>query len=71
MEPALEGIEPEQFAEPAVWPEWKPFTRGEYALSYDPNATPESTDTETETQPAAPPKPRTGGSRGNGECRNC
>ena len=28
MEPALEGTEPEQFPEPAVWPEWKPFTRG-------------------------------------------
>ena len=30
---------PTPFPEPAVWPEWKPFTRGEYALSYDPNAT--------------------------------
>ncbi len=28
MEPALEGTEPEAFPEPAVWPEWKPFTRG-------------------------------------------
>ena len=38
MEPALEGTEPEAFPEPAVWPEWKPFTRGQYALTYDPNA---------------------------------
>ena len=39
MEPALEGTEPASFPEPTVWPEWKPFTRGEYALTYDPNAT--------------------------------
>ena len=72
MEPALEGTEPEQFPEPAVWPEWKPFTRGEYALSYDPNASPSTdTTTATETEPAASPKPRTGGLRGDGVCRNC
>jgi penicillin-binding protein 1A len=57
MEPALEGTEPEAFPEPAVWPEWKPFTRGQYALTYDPSP-PASTDTETETEttpvPAAP-----------------
>jgi penicillin-binding protein 1A len=47
MEPAHEGIEPESFPEPRVWPEWKPFTRGEYALSYDPYAVPETTETET------------------------
>jgi hypothetical protein len=51
MEPALEGTEPTPFAEPAFWPEWKPFTRGQYALTYDPNAT-ESESTETETTPA-------------------
>jgi penicillin-binding protein 1A len=50
MEPALEGTEPTAFAEPAVWPQWKPFTRGEYALAYDPSATAsESTETETAT----------------------
>jgi penicillin-binding protein 1A len=54
MEPALEGTEPEAFPEPAVWPEWKPFTRGEYALTYDPNAS-ASTDTETETETTPPP----------------
>ena len=51
MEPALEGTEPEAFPEPAVWPEWKPFTRGQYALTYDPSPAP-STDTETETETA-------------------
>ena len=34
-----------------MWPEWKPFTRGEYALSYDPNAVTTDTETETETEP--------------------
>jgi penicillin-binding protein 1A len=53
MEPALETSEPAVFPEPKVWPEWAPFTRGEYALSYDPTATPETTDTETD---AAPPR---------------
>ncbi len=69
MEPALEGTEPSYFPEPAVWPTWKPFTRGEYALSYDPSYTPETTETETEaeteTHPATPPQPRTGGTRGD------
>ncbi len=62
MEPALEGTEAAPFPEPAFWPEWKPFTRGQYALSYDPSyVAPEST--ETETTPAAqapPPAPPTG-----------
>jgi penicillin-binding protein 1A len=66
MEPALEGTEPEAFPEPAAWPEWKPFTRGQYALAYDPNAA-ASADTETETETApvpttpapTPAKPRT------------
>jgi penicillin-binding protein 1A len=54
MEPALEGTEPTPFAEPSVWPEWQPFTRGEYALTYDPSAT-ESEETETEPdEPDAP-----------------
>ena len=57
MEPAHEGIEPEAFPEPRFWPEWKPFTRGEYALTYDPSYTPETTETETtETEPT-PAKP--------------
>ncbi len=53
MERALEGTEPAPFAEPAFWPEWKPFTRGQYALAYDPRASEsESTETETTTGPA-------------------
>jgi len=50
MEPALEGTEPAPFGEPSFWPEWKPFTRGQYALAYDPSAS-ESESTETETTP--------------------
>ena len=49
MEPALEGTEPTPFGEPAFWPEWKPFTRGQYALAYDPSATVSES---TETTPA-------------------
>jgi hypothetical protein len=60
MEPALEDSEPEAFPEPKVWPEWKPFTRGEYALAYDPTAT-ETTDTETDaTRPRSPAVPYAG-----------
>jgi penicillin-binding protein 1A len=73
MEPALERIEPESFPEPSSWPTWKPFTRGKYALTYDPTyVAPESTDTETQTekQPVRPPPSRTGGRR-DGLCRNC
>ena len=57
MEPALEGTEPAAFSEPAVWPEWKDFTRGKYALTYDPTYVPPETSTETEStpEPAAPP----------------
>jgi penicillin-binding protein 1A len=65
MEPALERTEPRSFPEPRAWPEWKPFTRGEYALTYDPSYTPATTETETETEtePAPPAEPRTGGLR--------
>ena len=66
MEPALEGTEPSPFPEPAVWPEWRPFTRGQYALAYDPTAS-ESESTETETAavstPTAIPVPATGRGR--------
>jgi len=60
MEPALSSTEPTPFAEPAYWPEWKPFTRGRFALTYDPSAT-ETTETETTEKgqttktPAVPP----------------
>jgi penicillin-binding protein 1A len=64
MEPALDNTEPSAFPEPKVWPEWKPFTRGEYALSYDPSAAAtETTETETEAPAQAPPPPRSGGLR--------
>ena len=47
MEPALDGVEPRSFPEPNFWPEWQPFTRGQYALTYDPSYTPETEETET------------------------
>jgi penicillin-binding protein 1A len=59
MEPALDNTEPRAFPEPNVWPTWNPFTRGEYALSYDPNAEPETTE---ETDPT----PREAPERGSG-----
>ena len=48
MEPALDGVEPRRFPEPTFWPEWQPFTRGQYALTYDPSYTPETEETETD-----------------------
>jgi penicillin-binding protein 1A len=68
MEPALDGTEPRSFPEPRRWPEWKPFTRGDYALSYDPYAAPETTETETETEaePDGPPPPARPVERGGG-----
>jgi hypothetical protein len=69
MEPALDNTEPSAFPEPKVWPTWKPFTRGEYALAYDPSAVEtettetETTETETEAPSQAPPPPRAGGRR--------
>jgi penicillin-binding protein 1A len=60
MEPALEGTRPHAFPEPDSYPVWKPFTRGRYALSYDPYAnrsTETTTTTETtDTTPATPTK---------------
>jgi penicillin-binding protein 1A len=58
MEPALEGREETDFAEPSFWPEWEPWTRGEYALTYDPTYTAtESEETETEPESEEPPPP--------------
>ena len=48
MQPVLAGTAPVQFPEPDSWPVWKPFTRGRYALAYDPNPQ-QSTTTETTT----------------------
>jgi membrane peptidoglycan carboxypeptidase len=59
MEPALDNVEPAAFPEPKVWPTWKPFTRGEYALEYDPTPayTTETVDTEPSTSRSPPPPP--------------
>ncbi len=62
MEPALDGTEPEAFPEPKLWPQWKPFTRGEYALTYDPSA-PSTTDSTDETETAPPEPPARGAER--------
>jgi penicillin-binding protein 1A len=40
MEQALAKAPVVGFPEPSKWPAWKPFHRGPFALSYDPNATP-------------------------------
>jgi penicillin-binding protein 1A len=60
MQPALEGTEATAFPEPARWPTWQPFTRGEYALAYDPSAVPDATTQEETTEPEKPagPPPR-------------
>jgi penicillin-binding protein 1A len=69
MDDALDGVPETEFPEPDRWPTWKPFTRGKYALTYDPRppATTETeTGTQTETQPetgpqSPPPAPTTTG----------
>jgi penicillin-binding protein 1A len=60
MEPALEGVPDAEFPEPDNWPTWKPFTRGDYALSYDPYYRPETTETD-EDGSEGEEKPSTGG----------
>lgn len=53
MEPALERRESRDFpVEPSQPVDWQPFTRGEWALTYDPYAKPETTETETTDEPA-------------------
>jgi penicillin-binding protein 1A len=79
MEPALETVEPTPFAEPAYWPEWQPFERGRYALTYDPYYTPPASEEEEEEkekgdeegdsekpadEPTEPKAPRAGGDDG-------
>jgi penicillin-binding protein 1A len=65
MQPALEGTEPTPFAEPSRWPTWQPFTRGEYALTYDPSYVPEETGEESTpgdgTTPEGPPSTKPAG----------
>jgi membrane peptidoglycan carboxypeptidase len=62
MGDALEGTPETPFTEPDRWPTWKPFTRGQYALSYDPNYRPETEETEeteesSKTEQPAGPRP--------------
>ena len=66
MQPALAGTPKAQFPEPDSWPVWKPFTRGRFALTYDPNAarsttTTSSTTTTGSTQATTSPTPTTSG----------
>src|SRR5262249_18459623 len=70
MEPALASTEPAQFPEPSSWPVWKPFTRGQYALAYDPNAHATTTTTETTTSTTTAP-PKTSGATQSPCGRNC
>ena len=56
MDPALEGTPESEFPEPDSWPTWTAFTRGKYALSYDPYYRPETSET-TETEEAENEKP--------------
>lgn len=53
MAPALDRREITPFPEPSSWPVWKPFTRGKYALAYDPRPA----TTTTETEPEEPEQP--------------
>jgi penicillin-binding protein 1A len=57
MEQALEGTEPTSFPEPSVWPTWEPFTRGEYALDYDPTYVPPADEDEEDDEPPEDTKP--------------
>jgi penicillin-binding protein 1A len=57
MDDALDGTPETPFAEPDHWPTWKPFTRGQYALSYDPNYRPETDETDETGEKPAPAKP--------------
>ena len=50
MEQALAGTKPHDFLDPDSWPTWKPFTRGKYALSYNPYY--QATTTTTTTTPS-------------------
>jgi penicillin-binding protein 1A len=73
MQPALDGTPRTAFTEPDSFPVWKPFTRGRYALSYDPYATKHTTTTTTGTTqpnetsttraPATTPTTTTGSNR--------
>jgi penicillin-binding protein 1A len=57
MESALEGVEPSEFPEPSVWPDWQSFTDAEYASSYDPSYVPSPAPATEETQKPPPTPP--------------
>jgi penicillin-binding protein 1A len=52
MEGTIGLREPREFAEPRTEPQWQPFERGKWALTYDPYYVPPETDT-TETDTTA------------------
>ena len=52
MEPALEERPGPPFPEPAVWPTWRPFTRGKYALDLRPERAADTDTTTTDTTQA-------------------
>ncbi len=55
MEVALVRTPPSDFREPKLWPEWKPFTRGQYALAAAP--TTESAEATTIEDVSLPEEP--------------
>ncbi len=56
MDQALAGAPVREWVEPVSLPEWTPWQRGPYSLSYDPYAAPATTE-DTETEPAEQPPP--------------
>ncbi len=58
MEVALARTPPTDFREPKLWPEWKPFTRGQYALGAAPAAEPRETATAEDVSLPEEPEPR-------------
>jgi penicillin-binding protein 1A len=56
MERALAGAPVREWVEPVELPEWTPWQRGPFSLSYDPYVAPATTE-ETETDAVEPPPP--------------
>jgi len=63
-EERVAGVQAEREPVRAYWPEWRPFERGRYALTYDPNYTPpeeteeeETTERQADEEPSQPVKP--------------
>ena len=71
MEPALDRTDPEAFPEPSSWPTWTPFTRGKYALTYDPSYSRTTTTTTTSTEQTTPLPPTTDSAPKSPCSRNC